>query len=92
MDDTVRAARLSSQAGKPWIWGSLTAGVLGAAAALMIALLPEAHNSEPTSGSVVEISPRAQEIEEIAETEALIAAVEHIDEFSDTELVALIGF
>jgi hypothetical protein len=35
---------------------------------------------------------RAAEIQDIAETETLIAAVDHLDEFSDTELVTLIGF
>ena len=37
-------------------------------------------------------SVQAAEIQDIAETETLIAAVDHLDDFSDTELVSLIGF
>ncbi len=32
------------------------------------------------------------QIQEIAETEALLTAVDHLDQFSDVELVSLIGF
>jgi hypothetical protein len=35
---------------------------------------------------------QAAAIQDIADSETLIAAVDHLDEFSDTELVSLIGF
>lgn len=37
-------------------------------------------------------SPQAIVIQDIAETETLLAAVDHLDDFSDNELVSLIGF
>jgi hypothetical protein len=37
-------------------------------------------------------SPQAAEIQDIAETEVLIAALDHMDAYSDNELVTLIGF
>ena len=37
-------------------------------------------------------SSQAVVIQEIAEAETLIAAVDHLEDFSDNELVSLIGF
>jgi hypothetical protein len=37
-------------------------------------------------------SQQASKIQDIAETETLITAVDQLDDFSDTELVSLIGF
>ncbi len=37
-------------------------------------------------------SAQAVAIQEIAETETLIAAADHLDDFSDKELISLIGF
>lgn len=96
VDDTVRAARLAGRHG-PW-WRSFfapapLAGLAGAAALVTLGLfsLP----GSPGAGDRVRTfadSAQAAEIEDIAETEALIAAADHLDEFSDTELVSLIGF
>jgi hypothetical protein len=41
---------------------------------------------------VVLDSPQAVAIQDIAETETLIAAVDHLEDFSDRELISLIGF
>jgi hypothetical protein len=93
-DDTVRAARLADQSA-PW-WKRLfsplpLAGLAGATAALVFTLnfLPSGATN---SGITIADSKRAAEIQDIAETETLIAAVDHLDDFSDTELVTLIGF
>lgn len=94
LDDTVRAARMEGIA-LPW-WKCLgpnvgfTAIATTAAAVVLGFIL---LNSQPTdtSPSAAE-SHHAAEIQEIAETETLIAAMDHMDEFSDTELVSLIGF
>ncbi len=91
--DTVRAAKLLPVA-KPW-WNRLLApivgtGLAGATAAIVFALIgpsPEAMNSVAALDS-----PQAVAIQDIAETEALIAAADHLDDFSDIELVSLIGF
>ena len=93
-DDTVRAARLAGQS-KPW-WKHLfsplpLAGLAGATAALVFTLV-SFPTSETNTGSAIVDSTHAAEIQDIAETETLIAAVDHLDDFSDTELVTLIGF
>ena len=95
-DDTVRAARLSAEA-KPW-WSRLLspaplAGIAAATAAVAFALLSLTGPS-PESGAQVAVmdSPQAVAIQDIADTETLIAAVDQLEDFSDTELVSLIGF
>ncbi len=95
-DDTVRAARLMGQA-EPWWKRLLTpvplAGLAGAAAALVFTFAevpgPSPENPALNAGADVQ---QAAEIQEIAETETLMAAVDHLDDFSDNELVTLIGF
>jgi hypothetical protein len=94
VDDTVRAARLAGQAG-PW-WKRLLspiplAGLAGATAALVFSVVSLLAPSTE-SGTGIADSAQAAEIQDIAETETLIAAVDHLDDFSDTELVSLIGF
>ena len=95
-DDVVRAARLSGEV-KPW-WSRLLspaplAGLSGATAALAFATIsffgPSARTVTPAA---LADTTQAASIQEIAETETLIAAVDHLDDFSDTELVSLIGF
>ncbi len=95
-DDTVRAARLLPVV-KPW-WSRLLspaplAGLAAATAAFAVAVIsvvgPSSHPGIPTA---VLSSPHAVAIQDIAETETLIAAVDHLDDFSDNELVSLIGF
>lgn len=97
VDDTVRAARLAGQP-SPW-WHKLMApapitGFTAAAAAIALAftlLQAPPTAPSPTMGHN-ENAAQIEEIADIAETETLIAAVEHMDRFSDTELVCLIGF
>ena len=96
VDDTVRAARLAGQA-QPW-WKRVFAPVplaamAGATAALVFSLqsLTGPADSPATPGAFAD-AERAAEIQEIAETETLIAATEHLEKFSDNELVTLIGF
>lgn len=94
--DTVRAARLTSAA-KPW-WSRLIspgplAGLAATTAALAFAYISLVRPVN-ISGSQVAIlnSPQAVAIQDIAETETLIAAADQLDDFSDNELVGLIGF
>ena len=94
VDDAVRAARLAGQA-EAW-WKRLLApiplaGLAGATAALVFSVVSLIGPSTE-SGVGIADSDQAAEIQDIAETETLIAAVDHLDDFSDTELVSLIGF
>ncbi len=98
VDDTVRAAKLC-QPEKSW-WSKLfapmpLAALAGATAAVAFGLIsiPGPHSSGTSQGDVAVIdSQHAVDIQEIAETETLIAATDRLDDFSDTELVSLIGF
>ena len=92
VEDTVRAAKLEVEI-KPW-WNRLfapapLAGLAAATAALAFAVVSLVG---PASAPVMLDSPQAVAIQDIAETETLLAAVDQLDDFSDTELVSLIGF
>ncbi|WAC19757.1 hypothetical protein OVA24_21305 [Luteolibacter sp. SL250] len=103
VDDLVRMAR-QELAPEPW-WKRLFApapigGFAVAAAAVAIGIL---FLSQPSSGPVPGDSPLAtvetpvqadpyDDLQDLAETEALLAAADHLDAFSDQELGDLIGF
>ena len=95
-DDTLRAARLLG-APKPG-WSRMfspapLAGFAAATAALafaVVSLVGPTPTSSPQPAALN--SPQAVAIQDIAETETLIAAVDQLDDFSDRELVSLIGF
>jgi hypothetical protein len=95
-DDTVRAARLIVEV-KPW-WSRLfspapLAGLAGATAALVFAVISWVGPSPESIAPVAILnSPQAVAIQDIAETETLLAAADHLEDFSDRELVGLIGF
>lgn len=91
VDDTLRAMRLAMDE-KPW-WKRLfspapLAGLAAATAGLAFAIV---SLTGPASTAAQELSEEIA-IQEIAETETLIAAVDQLDDFSDTELATLIGF
>ena len=96
VDNTMRAARLANQR-RSW-WKLLLspvplAGLAAASAAIVISvvsLLP--HAPQPVTQSAQVDAKQAAAIQDIAETETLIAAADHLEDFSDTELVSLIGF
>jgi hypothetical protein len=96
VDDTVRAARLM---GQPDVWWKRLlspaplAGLAAATAALVFSVISLTNHSPAGSGSVSTLdTEQAAAIQDIAETETLIAAADHLDDFSDNELVGLIGF
>lgn len=96
VDDTLRAARLAGQAESWWkrlLSPAPLAGFAGATAALVFSVihLTGPTNVQSTTGPLADAG-QAAVIQEIADTETLIAAVDHLDDFSDTELVSLIGF
>ncbi len=96
-DDTLRAVRLLPEV-KPW-WSRLLSpapltGLAGAAAAVVFLLMTNGPAPEKADNvaSASYDSPQAVAIQHIAETEILIAAADQLDDFSDNELVSLIGF
>jgi len=94
VDDVVRAARLAGQPA-PW-WKALVSpapvsGLAAATAAVVFAVLSLSH-TDPTPAPPPIAAANFAEIQEIAETEALLSAVDDLDKFSDVELVSLIGF
>ncbi len=95
-DDVVRMARLSAPA-EPWWKRMLSpaplAGLAAGAAALALAVVAMKGTTRPSGGEFAAVnSAQAVAIQDIAETETLIAAADHLDDFSDNELVSLIGF
>lgn len=92
-DNTVRAVRLLPEL-NPW-WKRLfapapLAGLTGATAAVVFALVTLTH--QPVNTVAVLDTPHVHTIQDIAESETLIAAADQLDDFSDNELVSLIGF
>ena len=69
------------------------AGFAAATAALAFAVVSLVGPASTSSVQTAALnSPQAVAIQDIAETETLIAAVDQLDDFSDRELVSLIGF
>ena len=96
-DDTLRAVRLLPDADPWWsnvlrfsTWAAVAA--CGVFAALFLLNEPNAGSGDdPKVVSTVSDEQWVQ-IEEVAEAEMLVAAADHLDRFSDQELVSLIGF
>lgn len=96
-DDTVRAARLLGQPVSWWkrlLTPAPLAGLAAATAAVVFAVISLSSDPAPNTSSQTAMTDPAgfAEIQEIAETETLISAVDDLDKFSDVELVSLIGF
>lgn len=96
VNDTLRAARLATQAQTWWqrlLAPAPLAGLAAASAAVLFSLfcLIDRPLTPPTQANISD-STQAAAIQDIAESETLITAVDHLDNFSDTELVSLIGF
>jgi len=104
-DDVVRLSRRHAKSSRPWwlrwlmpVPATVLAG--GAAATAVVVgfftLRPAPMAPlEPTPAAVVSLESKDAGyayIQEVLETEMLFAAVEHLDQFSDEELIALMGF
>ena len=90
-DDTVRQARLAD-APRSWWQGLCTRGPVVGFAAATAAIIMLLGYFTITQRQATQAAIASSTIEEIAETEMLLAAVDHLDDFTDTELAALIGF
>ena len=97
VSDTVRLARLTEQVQpwwKRWLRPLPLSGLAVATAALAFSvtgLLQQIPDSQPSPSAHFN-SPQAENIQDIAETEILIAAADNPGNFSDQELVCLLGF
>lgn len=98
VSDTVRLARLTEQV-QPW-WKrffkpSPANGLIAAFAACLVFIITGIFHNVPDSRIAPSAhfnSPQAKSIQNIAETEVLIAAADNPGNFSDQELVCLLGF
>ena len=92
--DTVRAARLSAP-DKPWWVRALlplaTGGLLAGAAAVAIAVIGMQHPKN-TGGITVATTGFSADVQDYAESQALAVAADHLSDYSDDELVSLVGF
>lgn len=104
VDDVVRRARLDADAPVPWWTRWLaTAPAMAAASGLAAAVIvgwfvlsPDTDDASPeiqfAALDAAAEEERLAHLQEVLETEMLFAAVEHLDDFSDAELITLIGF
>ena len=102
-DDVVRSVRLIPERESVLVKFFKLTPVIGLAACVVFAFSMflnepsgELSGAEPESSSgqlVVQPTQEAkwEQIENMAEVEMLVAAVDHLDEFSDHELVTMIG-
>lgn len=96
-DDTLRLVR-QLPGSDPW--RSRVVGIAPWAAVAACGVLGAVFLMDPVGterGTVVETRVQSDsenwgEIEDVADTEILVAAMDHLDEFSDQELVSLVGF
>lgn len=94
-DDAVRAVKVLPE-GDAWLPNLLRFSPwLGLAACAVFASWlsinqPEEAKSDPVV-NVSDTEEKWSQIEDVAEVEMLSAAVEHIDQFSDQELITMIG-
>jgi hypothetical protein len=95
VEDVVRAARLDAKPAAWWTRLMSPAPLTGFAAAVCVLALGFVTWMGPAateSPSLALDSASAAEIQDIAERETLLAAIDQIDDFSDHELVNLIGY
>jgi hypothetical protein len=95
--DTVRAARLEGQARPGWwhhLWSPAPlAGLAATAVAAAVAIMVAIPRQQAGSGDGVVVTPADsfESIQQLAEEETLTAALQNPEDFSDAELVYLIG-
>jgi hypothetical protein len=106
-DDVVRAVRLLPEADPFWprilkfsSWSAVTACVVLTASIFMDS--PNSGEfgdvSDPNppqlvrNHAIITGDPKWDRIEDVAEAELLAAAADHLDRFSDQELISMIGF
>ncbi len=99
-DDTVRAVKSLPEKGAWWTglvsflpWAAVAAcGVFAAFSFLDQKSSDAVNTQEIVSAPAAASEAQWVQIEEVADAEMLSAAADHLDRFSDQELVSLIGF
>ncbi len=71
------------------VWGGFAGAVAAAVVTMLVVLRRDGNEDAAPSAAVAEVQVR--EIEEVMGEEVLLAAAEHLDQFSDSELVDLLG-
>ncbi|MGJ8633719.1 MAG: hypothetical protein ACSHX7_07360 [Luteolibacter sp.] len=95
-DDTVRAVKLLPEA-DPW-WPKILrfspVAAVAACAVFGVVFLMNGNVAEMPDDTVTKmtVEERWDQIEEVADAEMISAAVDHLDDFSDDELITMIGF
>ena len=97
-DDTMRTVKLLPEA-DPWWPRSLSfspwfalAACAAVAVFLFLNVIESGGDGSPPGANARDEAEQWLEIEAVAEEEMLAAAADHLDRFSDQELVTLIGF
>lgn len=94
-DDVVRAVRLLPEAEPVWprILKFSRWSLVAACVVLTVSIFMDPVATVPTKApSVADNEAQWEQIEDVAQAELLAAAAEHLDEFSDQDLVTMIGF
>ncbi|BCU77404.1 hypothetical protein llg_21190 [Luteolibacter sp. LG18] len=99
-DNVMRAIRLDEPPApwwKRWALPASIGGLVAATAAIVLTVQAfVAHAPAAKSGPVAGNPPAATEsfdaVQDITDSEVLVAAADHLDRYSDTELVSLISF
>lgn len=94
-DDVVRAVRTMPERKSSWAGLFGYAPWVGAAACAVVAAFLLINQPEKVSGDTKVVVSSSEEewseIEDVADVEILSAAAEHLDDFSDDELIVMIG-
>ena len=94
-DDVVRAVRLLPEADPFWprIFRFSRWSLVAACVILAVSIFMDPADSDSKKAPVaVDDEAQWEQIEVVAQAELLAAAAEHLDEFSDQDLVTMIGF
>lgn len=94
-DDVLRKVRLLPDADPVWPRILNFSPWLAAAACVLLvtSIFMNSLNNQPIEApTVVDRDAQWEQIEDVAEAELLAAAAEHLDEFSDQDLVTMVGF
>lgn len=98
-DNVLRAVRLQEKPVSFWqkclstpLWARSAFGLGAVAAAVTLVAVMMPHQDPMSTVVHVTAADEFADLDEVAHQEVLLAATDHLNEFSDTELVSLIGF
>ncbi len=94
-DDVVRAVRLLPEAEPVWprILKFSRWSLVAACVVLAVSIFIDPVENDPTKApNFVDNEAQWEKIEDVAQAELLTAAADHLDDFSDQDLITMIGF